>query len=85
MKTTWISRVLFLTLALLLGSVLEGMAQCPMCRSAVETGLMEEGNTIGIGLNDGILYLLAAPYLVVFVVGTLWYRRFRKSSSAGIY
>lgn len=53
--------------------------QCPMCRSAVESGLMEEGNKIGIGLNDGILYLLATPYLVVLIVGGLWYRKYRKS------
>lgn len=55
-------------------------AQCPMCRSAVESGLKEEGNTIGIGLNDGIIYLLAAPYLLVLVIGGLWYRRYRRSA-----
>jgi hypothetical protein len=54
-------------------------AQCPMCRSAVESGLKTEGNTIGVGLNDGILYLLAAPYLMVAVVGGLWYRKYRKT------
>ncbi|MFY0643053.1 MAG: hypothetical protein JXR19_01145 [Bacteroidia bacterium] len=49
-------------------------AQCPMCRTAVESG-MDDGHTKGKGLNDGILYLLAAPYLTVAIVGGLWYRK----------
>ncbi|MCB0735037.1 MAG: hypothetical protein H6608_11520 [Flavobacteriales bacterium] len=61
----------------MLGS--EAFAQCPMCRSAVESAMQNEGNTVGIGLNKGILYLLATPYILVAVVGTVWYRNYRKS------
>ena len=49
-------------LLLILGSIATVNAQCPMCKTAVESG-MEEGHTKGRGLNDGILYLLATPYL----------------------
>ncbi|MBK8955534.1 MAG: hypothetical protein IPM34_08260 [Saprospiraceae bacterium] len=46
-------------------------SQCPMCRMAAETNL-GSGGTAGKGLNAGILYLLAIPYLMVFVLGLIW-------------
>ncbi len=49
-------------------------AQCPMCKTAVESG-MEDGHSKGKGLNDGILYLLATPYIAVAVIGGVWYRK----------
>ncbi len=71
--------IILTLLAVLFIGMGDVLAQCPMCRSAVESGLMEEGNKIGIGLNDGIIYLLATPYLIVLVIGGLWYRRYRRS------
>lgn len=47
-------------------------AQCPMCKTAVESG-MKDGHTKGKGLNDGIMYLLATPYLAIAVIGGAWY------------
>lgn len=54
-------------------------AQCPMCKASVESSL-KEGNVRGKGLNNGILYLLATPYLVVASIGFLWYRKYRKKN-----
>lgn len=52
-----------------------GNAQCAMCRAAIET----EGNsTKAEALNDGIVYLMIAPYLLVGVIGYIIYRM-RKS------
>ena len=49
-------------------------AQCPMCKASVESGLEGgDANAKGKGLNDGILYLLATPYLAIAVVGGAWY------------
>jgi hypothetical protein len=51
---------------------------CSMCKAVVETG---EGGVfggrqgIGQGLNSGILYLMAVPYLLLFLL-------FRKRISA---
>lgn len=56
------------------------MAQCPMCKTAVESNLNNEGATAGLGLNDGILYLLGAPYILIAIVGIFWYRNKRKSA-----
>lgn len=48
-------------------------AQCPMCKMSAESNL-EAGGTAGKGLNRGILYMFATPYLLVATLGILWYR-----------
>ncbi len=52
-------------------------AQCPMCRIAAESNL-ENGGSAGKGLNNGILYMLATPYLIVGALGFIWWRNRRK-------
>lgn len=52
-------------------------AQCPMCRMAVESNL-ENGGTAGKGLNKGILYMLATPYLLIGGIGVFWYYNRKK-------
>lgn len=72
-------RTLYIIVFFLFFSVQYSDAQCPMCRSAVESAMKEEGNTKGKGLNKGILYLLATPYLAVAVAGgAWWYHRKKK-------
>lgn len=56
-------------------------AQCAMCALNAENSV-ENGNTQGNGLNDGILFLLGAPYLAVGVVGYIWYKKYRKKNVA---
>ena len=46
-------------------------AQCPMCRVSAEQNL-KMGGTAGKGLNKGILFMLAAPYLIVATMGVYW-------------
>ena len=53
------------------------MAQCPMCRMALESNL-ENGGTAGKMINMGILYMLIVPYILVFSIGYMWYKRNRK-------
>ncbi|HTN20854.1 MAG TPA: hypothetical protein VL125_10280 [Pelobium sp.] len=52
-------------------------AQCAMCQATIESNLKAGGKT-GSGLNGGIMYLLAAPYLAVMAIGVLWYKKYRK-------
>lgn len=55
------------------------VAQCPMCKAAVESNLENnESAAVGLGLNSGILYLMAIPYLMVITIGVLWYRSKKK-------
>lgn len=37
-------------------------AQCAMCRAVLES---EEGQTAAEGINDGIVYLMAIPYILI--------------------
>lgn len=50
-------------------------AQCSMCRAVLES---EEGHATAKGINDGIVYLMAVPYLLVGVVGFVVYRMVKK-------
>ena len=52
-------------------------AQCPMCRLSAESNL-KNGGTEGKGLNKGILFMLAMPYLLIGVIGYAWYRNQKK-------
>ena len=47
-------------------------AQCAMCKAAVEANL-KEGGSAGAGLNDGILYLMAMPYVAMLFFGIFYY------------
>jgi len=52
---------------LLLVISLDAHAQCSMCRAVVENN----DSNIGQGLNNGILYLMAIPYALLFG-GGIW-------------
>jgi hypothetical protein len=55
-------------------------AQCAMCRASVESTKNgdEKLANFGKGLNKGILYLMAIPYLLAGTVGFFWYRYSRQ-------
>ncbi|GGZ74051.1 hypothetical protein GCM10007028_09190 [Algibacter mikhailovii] len=44
-----------------------------MCRAVLES---EEGQTAAEGINDGIVYLMAIPYLLVGGLGYFIYRKY---------
>ncbi len=52
-------------------------AQCPMCKIAAESNL-KNGGSAGKGLNSGILYMLATPYILVGTIAYLWWRNRKK-------
>jgi len=70
--------VFFTVFAILLLLSFDLLAQCPMCRMSVQSN-MNEGGSAGSGLNTGILYLLATPYLAFGVLGYLWWKNRIKS------
>ncbi|SOD20460.1 hypothetical protein [Pedobacter xixiisoli] len=61
----------------------EAKAQCAMCTANAEMGV-KNGNTQTKGLNTGVLYLLAAPFLLAGVVGMVWYTSYRKKSTPNV-
>lgn len=49
--------------------------QCAMCRASLES----EGNTTKVeAVNDGIVYLMVIPYVLVGIVGYLIFRMYNK-------
>jgi len=40
-------------------------AQCAMCKAAAEGDMKNNPNSVANGLNKGILFLMALPYLIV--------------------
>lgn len=50
-------------------------AQCAMCRAVLES---EEGQSTAKGVNDGIVYLMVIPYLLVAGMGLVMYLKFYK-------
>jgi hypothetical protein len=51
-------------------------AQCAMCRAVLES---EEGGTKAEAINDGIVYLMIFPYVMVAIVFYVVYRmKFKK-------
>ncbi|MEZ2337564.1 hypothetical protein AB6735_18100 [Mucilaginibacter sp. RCC_168] len=54
-------------------------AQCAQCAATVETNAKNGGNAAK-GLNNGILFLLGAPYLAAGVVGFIWYKKYRRKN-----
>lgn len=57
----------FITLFLLFFLMMtESSAQCSMCRAVLESG---EAQETAKGINNGIIYLMAIPYLLVGLVG----------------
>lgn len=74
---------IFLVFVLVLAIQPKASAQCAMCSANAEMSV-KNGNTQGKGLNTGILYLLAIPYLLISGVGVLWYVNYRKKKTASI-
>ena len=57
------------------------IGQCAMCKAVVEANL-ESGDTKGAGLNDGILFLMSMPYIVVLLFGVFYYLQKKKTKEA---
>ncbi|MBM3921092.1 MAG: hypothetical protein FJ347_07705 [Sphingomonadales bacterium] len=65
--------------AILLVFATSANAQCPMCKTALKSNQTnKKGATVGNGINKGILFLLATPYLLVGAAGFAWYN-YRKN------
>ena len=53
-------------------------AQCAMCRAVLES----DGNTsTAEGINNGIVYLMAIPYLAIAVLGYFVYKKMKPTNA----
>ena len=79
MKTALKIALFFIVFGWMTSSISPAKAQCAQCAATVATN-SKNGGTTANGLNKGILYLLAAPYLVVAAAGFIWYKKFRRKN-----
>jgi hypothetical protein len=63
-------KIVTLTVLLFLLSM-QTNAQCAMCRAVLES---EESGVQVEAVNDGIVYLMAFPYILVAIIGFVIYR-----------
>jgi hypothetical protein len=66
---------IFLFLTMVLFAVGEASAQCSMCRAVLESGDAQE---TAKGINNGIVYLMAIPYVLVTFVGYQIFKLLKK-------
>lgn len=57
---------------------LSANAQCAMCRAQLES---MEDNTVAEGINDGIVYLMLLPYILMAAVAYLIYRSLKQKKN----
>ena len=55
---------------------LSSYAQCAMCRAVLES---EEGQSTAEGVNNGIIYLMAIPYILVAAIGFVIYKNYKNT------
>ncbi len=71
------TKILFLLLVLfMLPNLAE--AQCAMCRAVLES---EGSQASAKGINDGILYLMIFPYILMGGIAYFIYRSFRNKKT----
>ena len=63
---------LFAALLILLATTGQAAAQCAMCRAVLESN---GDNAVAEGINNGIVYLMAIPYVLVGVLIFVVYRK----------
>ncbi len=56
-------------------------SQCAMCRASVESNIENNKEVVGRGLNDGILYLMSIPYIVLGGIGFMVYKNWKSSGT----
>ena len=71
------SLFVFSIFALLVLSSYNSFSQCAMCRRVAESGHSNDKSAAS-GLNKGILYLLAIPYVLGGVGAIVWFKNRKK-------
>ena len=73
------SAKVYLALSMVFFNLISGnlSAQCSMCRAVVESDISGKGS----GINNGIVYLMAFPYVLVALIGVGLFLKLKKDSA----
>ncbi|HEY0175547.1 MAG TPA: hypothetical protein VGC08_04155 [Pedobacter sp.] len=80
MKKAFFIFILFISVSVGTG-ITTASAQCAMCTINAEQGV-KNGNTQAKGINSGVMYLMAIPYLMIIGLGVLWYKKYRSADTS---
>lgn len=61
--------------------VTPAFSQCAMCKASVESNIENDQKVVGKGLNDGIIYLMSIPYLVLGGIGYMVYKNWKSKGT----
>lgn len=70
------AKTIFILATILLLTAIPVEAQCAMCRAVLES---DESGKAAKGINNGIMYLMIFPYLLIAGVGYAIYRSRKKA------
>ena len=69
-------RKVLIAFAFLAASAEESLAQCAMCKTTIVNNVSHGELALAEGLNFGIMYLFATPYVVIGTIAAVWiYKR----------
>lgn len=67
--------IFFIVALIIIGFSFDAGAQCAMCKATAESASDNIDQSIGEGLNNGILYLMGIPYLLLISSALLFFRK----------
>ncbi len=70
-----ISRIILLLFTLVVFLQTNVLAQCSLCTKTAQ----QMGEKPALGLNQGILYLMFMPFILVGIIGYKWWKNNRES------
>ncbi len=73
------TKTILLVLVIMLVSTFSVEAQCAMCRAVLES---DDSGQAAKGINNGIMYLMVFPYLLIAGVGYAIYRSRKKAKES---
>ena len=74
-------KVLFVLLFVFLIGIQFADAQCSMCKAVLESNMQSGEQATGKGINDGIIYIMFVPYILLATVGYFMYRHYKRTNS----
>ena len=79
-----IRKGLFLCIAIILLASFqqELLAQCAMCKAALESNMQSGEDAVGKGINSGIMYIMLVPYILLGTIGYFMYKHFKKTNQS---
>ncbi len=73
-----VKKIIYISIFIALLGITNAEAQCAMCRAVLES---DADGAAAQGMNNGILYLMAFPYIMVGIIGYVVYKSRQKAKS----